>query len=177
MSARAVRFARGHVPSAVARVFLAFGWLLISRPALALLQGCTVSATSVTFASAYDPSNINGLDGTGTITVACSVLALGLFENWDILLNPGINSSGSYTPRKLKDGSTHKMTYNLYTTLGHSTIWGDGATGGTAKVSDGRTLQIGNNSYPYTVYAHVDKLQDQPPGAYNDTITVTLNYN
>ncbi len=159
------------------RAVLACGVLLISRPALALLQGCTVSATSVTFASAYDPSDINGLDGTGTITVACSVLALGLFENWDILLNPGINSSGSYTPRKLKDASTNKLTYNLYTNLGHSSIWGDGVTGGTLKVSDGRTLQIGNNQYPYTVYAHVDALQDRPPGTYNDTITVTLDYN
>ncbi len=165
------------MPSAAAGVSLALGWLLISRPALALLQGCTVSATSVTFASAYDPSDINGLDGTGAITVACSVLALGLFENWDILLNPGTNSGGSFAPRKLKDAATHTLTYNLYTNLGHSSIWGDGVTGGTLKVSDGRSLQIGNNQYPYTVYAHVDALQDRPPGTYSDTITVTLNYN
>jgi spore coat protein U-like protein len=159
------------------RAVLACGLVLISKPALAVLQGCTVSATSVTFASAYDPSNVNGLDGTGTITVSCSVLALGLFENWDILLDPGINSAGSYTPRKLNDGFNHKMTYNLYTNLGHSSVWGDGATSGTLKVSDQRTLQIGNSQYPYTVYAHLDALQDLPPGTYGDTITVTLNYN
>ena len=33
----------------------------------------------------YDPTNVNGRDGVGTITVTCSVLALGLFENWVIL--------------------------------------------------------------------------------------------
>ena len=163
--------------AAVVRAVLACALVLISRPALALLQGCTVSATGVTFASAYDPSNINGLDGTGTITVSCSVLALGLFENWDLFLNPGTHSGGSYTPRKLKDGLSHQMTYNLYTNPGHSIIWGDGVTSGTVKVSDGRSLQIGNNQYPYTVYAHVDALQDLPPGTYGDTITVTLNYN
>jgi spore coat protein U-like protein len=174
MSASVVKAAARSGFAAAARVALVCV-LCLPRPALAVLQTCTVAGTSVTFASAYDPSNVTGLDGTGTITVSCS--GVGLFESWDLILDPGIYSAGSYTPRKLKDGSTHTLTYNLYTNLGHSSIWGDGVTSGTLKVSDGRTLQVGNSQYPYTVYAHVDALQDLPPGAYSDTITVTVNYN
>ncbi len=71
-------------PAAVIARLLGLGALAASQPALALLQSCTVSATTVMF-NTYDPTNVNGRDGVGTITVTCSVLALGLFENWDIL--------------------------------------------------------------------------------------------
>ena len=131
---------------------------------------CNVSATIVPF-GAYNPASAAAKDGTGTVTVTCTVLvALGL--SWTILLSSG--GSGTYTSRQLNNG-TATLNYNLYTTTGRTTIWGDG-TGGTATVSDSVLLAIGTTNFSYTMYGRIPALQDAKAGAYTDSIVATINY-
>jgi spore coat protein U-like protein len=68
------------------------------------------------------------------------------------------------------------LSYNLYTSAAHTTVWGDGS-GSTADVSSSLNwLQIGNASFNYPVYGVIPAGQDRAAGAFIDTITVTVNY-
>lgn len=57
----------------------------------------------------------------------------------------------------------------------HTTVWGDG-TGVTGVVSDNPFLVVGSDSVSYTTYGRLFAGQDRPPGAYSDTIVVTVTY-
>jgi spore coat protein U-like protein len=144
----------------------------LPQTAFALLQSCTVAASAAPFGS-YTPSNPVALAAaSGTVTVTCSVTLVGLLEGWTILLSSG--NSGNYSARQMSVAGK-SLNYNLYTTLAHIQVWGDG-TSGTGTVSDSQLLSIGTNSYPYTVYGSIPALQDQPAGTYTDVIVVTVNY-
>lgn len=104
--------------------------------------------------------------------MTCTAILVGVSASWDILLSTG--SSGSFSPRRLFSGG-NSLLYNLYTSAGRTQVWGDG-TAGTAKVSDSQLLLVGTNQYSYTTYGRIPALQDRAPGAYMDTITVTVNY-
>lgn len=133
---------------------------------------CTVSANPVDFGN-YDVFNSSPLDVAGNVKVSCSLLGLiSLLVNYDILLSTG--SAGSYTPRKMYNGAI-PLTYNLYTTSNHTTIWGDG-TGGTSFINDGYLLGLFTVERDYPVYGRLPAQQDVPAGYYSDSITVTVNY-
>ena len=77
-------------------------------------------------------------------------------------------------------GTGDTLTYNLYTNLAHTTVWGDG-TAGTATV--GNTFNVGGGaggmgSDVQTVYGLIGATQNVLPGAYSTAtpITVTITY-
>lgn len=142
-----------------------------AKEALAL-PDCTVSASSVSFGT-YDVFSSTDLDAAGNVRVSCSLLGLtSLLVNYDILLSTG--TAGSYAPRKMYNG-TYVLAYNLYTTSGRTTVWGDG-TGGTSFINDGYLLGLFTVNRDYPVYGRLPAGQDVPAGFYSDTITVTVNY-
>jgi spore coat protein U-like protein len=145
--------------------------LLASPESFAILQSCNVASSSVAFGN-YNPTSLTALDGTGTVTVSCSVILAGLLASWTISLSTG--TSGTYSPRRMANGAA-VLAYNLYTTAARTSVWGDG-NGGTSVVSDSRTLIVGNNTTQYTMYGRIPTLQDVRAGAYSDTITVAIDY-
>lgn len=132
---------------------------------------CTVSASSTNFGT-YSPFSIPPLDGTGNVQVSCQGL-IGLFVSYDILLSPGLH--GTFANRIMSGGS-YNLSYNLYTSVGRSSIWGDGSSG-TSIVADGYLLLL---LFPvvrnYPVYGRIAAGQNVAPGIYSDTIVVTVNY-
>lgn len=133
---------------------------------------CTVSASSTNF-GAYSPFSISPLDGTGNVQVSCSLIGvISILVNYDILLSAG--ASGTFANR-IMTGGGYNLTYNLYTTAGHSAIWGDGS-GGTASVSDGYLLGLLTTVRNYPVHGRLIAGQNVAPGIYSDTIVVTVNY-
>src|SRR5712691_1136728 len=85
---------------------------------------CSISTSAVNFGS-YDPIGANAaanLDATGTVTVTCTKGA-GL----SIDLGLGANASGA--TRRVNDGGTNYMNYELYSDAGRTTVWGSGASG------------------------------------------------
>jgi spore coat protein U-like protein len=130
-----------------------------------VVNNCTISTTALAFGS-YDPVVAHAstdLDGTGTVTVACtkgatSTIGLGL----------GSNASGS--TRRMTDGSNY-LTYELYQDAGRTTVWGDAGAGlyspGAAPSKAARN---------FTVYGRVASNQDIPAGSYNDTVVATVNF-
>jgi spore coat protein U-like protein len=129
-------------------------------------NNCTISTAALAFGS-YDPVATNAstdLDGTGTVTVACtkgasSTVGLGL----------GSNASGS--TRRMSDGSSNFLTYELYSDSGRTTVWGNSGAGlyspGAAPSKAARN---------FTVYGRVTSNQDVPAGNYADTVLATVNF-
>lgn len=156
----------------------AAGVFLCAFPAQAALLNvsCTTSGSNLVFGN-YAPFSTSATDITGTITVACSatVNLTGGTVSYTIALGAG--NSGSYATRKLNSG-VNTLNYNLYTSSGYGTVWGDG-TGGSVTVSGSGTvsLLVGSFSNDATVYGRIPALQvSTVPGSYNDTITITVTY-
>ncbi|MES2997969.1 MAG: spore coat U domain-containing protein [Pseudomonadota bacterium] len=131
---------------------------------------CSVGTSAVAFGN-YNPTLGTATTATGNVAVTCSALVLGIIS-YVISMNAG--NSGSFAARFMNLTGNH-LNYNLYTQVGHTTIWGNG-TGATVTVSDSYLLILGPNLNNYTVYGLLPALQTIPAGAYTDTITVTVTY-
>ena len=145
------------------RAAAALAALLLLVPASAPAATCGVSATPVAFGT-YPPFSGTPTDSTGTVTVTCIGTA-------NIVIELSTGGSGSYAARQMSNGGIH-LLYQLYTNAARTTVWGNG-TGGTTTVSDRLT---GNSSGNYTVYGRIPAVQGVTPGAYVDTIMVTVSY-
>ncbi len=126
---------------------------------------CTISATAISFGS-YDVFSATALTGTGTITFAC-------LQSKPITVSLSAGNSGSYGTRNLNNGS-NTLQYNLYTTAGLTSVWGDG-TGSTAVYSDSAPPK-NNVNVNVTVFANVPAGQDVVAGTYTDSIIATINF-
>ncbi len=131
-------------------------------------DSCSVTSSSFSFGE-YDPFSPAPVDSTGQVQVACTDGTA-----YQVYLNAGLHSSGSFFPRKMKHGSlSWYLTYNHYTDAARTQVWGDG-TGGTTYIN-GTGQGIGSQ-ITHTVYGRIPALQNVYVGFYSDTITVTVQY-
>lgn len=149
--------------------------LALPLPASALCLGCSCSVSTVPVAfGAYAP--LSGSPGltTGNVSMRCTT-TLGLLLNYSIDLGKGSNST-SFSPRKMASGS-NRLNYDLYTSGAYTTVWGDGSSG-TGRISGSVTLSLLSATIVNsTVYGRIPAGQNLvPPGLYNDTVVVTINY-
>lgn len=135
-----------------------------------VLKNCLVSSANLAFGS-YTP-NTGALTGNSNITVRCTKTT-----PYTVSLNAGTTTGGTLGQRLLANGA-NTLQYNLYTTAGLTTVFGDG-TGGTATAAGtGNGVSVGN-AVTHTVYGSLPDNatnQDATPGSYSDTITVTVTY-
>jgi len=139
--------------------------LLFPVSADALCTSFGVTATALDF-GVYDPEAGAPSTSTATVSIQCGV---GILPEFSVALSTG---GGSYAQRVMAKG-TERLTYNLYADSAHMTVWGDG-TGGTVVQSLSGIITLGSTRY--SVYGLIDPGQYPAPGAYNDTITVTVNF-
>jgi spore coat protein U-like protein len=159
----------------------AMGALLISRDSsviagsatanlpvsVQVASNCTISATAVAFPS-YDPVATHATspdDSTaGAVSIACTKGTTA-----SIGLGLGANASGS--TRRMKDGSTYTINYELYSDAGRTTVWGNASgswlTPAAAPDKNART---------FTVYGRIPGGQDVPASTYTDTVVATVNF-
>jgi spore coat protein U-like protein len=129
-------------------------------------NNCTISTVALAFGS-YDPVAAHAstnLDGTGTVVVACTKGATAT-----IGIGLGGNASGS--TRRMGDGGTNYLTYELYQDSGRTTVWSD-AGAGLLSPSAAPSKAPRN----FTVYGRVTGNQDVPAGNYSDTVVATVNF-
>jgi len=140
--------------------------ILWSSKASALLF-CSVSASSIVAFGSFSPLTGSEVVSTGTITVTCNLLS-----SYTIALSHG--GSGTYSPRRMADGSSHSLDYNLYRDAGYSQLWGDGTNGST--MATGSFLLGGSRNH--TIYGRIllSTQRTAVPGSYSDSITVTVTY-
>ena len=136
---------------------------------------CSVTASTLAFGT-YNPLTGTALDSTTTINVSCTKGVSGPETvNYTIALSTG---SGSYVTRTMSSGA-QVMNYNLDTTTGRTTVWGNG-TGATVTVSNSFSLTNGSptQNLNHTVFGRIPNGQDVGAGSYltGTPITVTVTY-
>jgi len=128
-------------------------------------KNCTVSTSALAFGS-YDPVVANAsanLDGTGTVSVACT-------RGATATVGLGTGGSASGSTRRLNDGAGNFLNYELYSDSGRSAVWNSGA--GTLSLSAAPSRA----SRDFTVYGRIAGNQDVPAGTYGDTVVATVNF-
>lgn len=145
--------------------------LATSGPATAIT--CVASATTTAF-GVYTPTSGSAADTTGSVTVTCDPVLAALFFNFTVQLSAG--SGGSFSPRRMFSGGS-SLNYQLYRNAARSEIWGSGS-GGTFNQLGGIWLSVVFPvSQVFTVYGRMPAGQTAAaPGAYTDSITVTVIY-
>lgn len=131
---------------------------------------CSVATTAVTFGN-YNPISATATTANGNVAVTCSALVI-FTASYVISMAKG--NSATYTPRFMNLAGVH-LNYNLYTTAGFASIWGDG-TGGTVTVSDSYTAIGLSETRNYTPFGQIPALQTIGAGTYTDTVLVTVTY-
>ncbi|TMJ61234.1 MAG: spore coat U domain-containing protein [Alphaproteobacteria bacterium] len=130
---------------------------------LTINAGCNVSSSPVAFpAQTVLTSAVNQ---TGNISVTCTNTT-----PYNVGLDKGAGSGASVTNRLMTGPSSATVAYGLYTDTGHSTNWGN--TVGTDTVAG-----TGNGSaQSLTVYGQIGAQTTPQPGAYADTVNVTVTF-
>ncbi|WP_372015131.1 Csu type fimbrial protein [Pseudoxanthomonas sp. 10H] len=123
---------------------------------------CYIStATDLDFGSVVNLASAR--DQTSTISVRCPA-----GTNYRIGLNYGVNSTGGTVRRLLGPGGNY-LTYLLYRNSSRSQLWGNATSNDVTQTGD-------NTVQNFTVYGRVPAQAIGAPGAYSDTVTVTLTY-
>jgi spore coat protein U-like protein len=131
-------------------------------------DSCSISAGALTF-GAYDTVSGLAVDGSAALTVACTS-----GSSAEITLGQGDNADTGSTDaaplRRMSDGATSFLSYQLYQDAGHLTGWGN--TSGTSVAYEASSAAPSTVS----VYGSVDAGQDVPAGAYTDTVVATITF-
>jgi spore coat protein U-like protein len=132
-------------------------------------NNCFIDSASVLAFGAYDPSLGTPLDGTSNIVVRCTNKT-----PFALSLNAGTTTGGTFANRLMTNG-TDTLQYNLYTTTGRTTVWGDGTASTSTIAGTGSGLSAGQTKTS-TVYGRIPSQPDAAVGSYTDTVTVTITY-
>jgi len=137
-------------------------------PAAARAQTCTFASGPSTLSfGAYDPGATGPTDSSSTFSYVCTSA-----RARPVLIELSTGGGGAFNPRQLSSGG-ERLAYGLYSDSTRSTIWGDG-TGGSQSVS---SVPVGPaHGATLTIYGRIATGQWVAPGAYTDSITVTLNF-
>ena len=129
-------------------------------------SNCAVSTSPIAFGN-VDVTSGSNVDGTGGISVTCTSGTA-----WAASADAGLGTGASLVTRKMANGA-NLLDYALYTDSARSNVWGDGAEGATATLSDTGT----GAAQSKTIYGRVPSGQTSlPAGEYLDTVTVTVTY-
>jgi spore coat protein U-like protein len=132
---------------------------------LGLHAGAALGACDVSF-SLVDFGRVDlarGGEITGRVTVACDRP-----RRFELAASAG---QGRFGQRLMRGPGGTPLAYNLYVDPARTRIWGDGVHAGTSTIggrSDGR------RRVDLAVYGRVWGRQSVAPGAYSDTVSITV---
>lgn len=127
-----------------------------------VVNACDVSASNLAFGN-YDPISLVARDATTTINVICTLGA-----GYSLRLNAGLNGGGVVANRKMASGA-NQLSYNLYTDVLRTVVWGNDALTGVSGTGTGLSV-------PTLVYGRIPAQQTVGAASFTDTITVTLEF-
>lgn len=130
---------------------------------LTINAGCNVSATSVAFPT--QTVLASAVNQTGSVIVTCTNTT-----PYNVGLDQGGGSGASVTGRLMTGPSSATVGYGLYQDSGHSTNWGN--TVGT----DTQSGSGNGSAQNLTVYGQIPAQTTPAPGAYADTVSVTVTF-
>jgi spore coat protein U-like protein len=139
---------------------------------------CSITTTGTNF-GAYDPFATLADDTTATITVTCTYVGPGgaTAVNYSIAVSNGLYGSSAAT-RSMGAGVAH-LAYNVYLDAARAQILGTGVGStvvATGSLSVGPGVGNGTRTATHTFYGRASVAQDVEPGAYADSLVLTLTY-
>ncbi len=160
-------------PTLLASRLLMLPMLLLALAGPAVAATCGVTAVPLAF-GVYSPGSLIANTSTGTVMVTCLAAPTAVLQSYQLTLSTG--ASASYATRKLVSGS-RTINYQLHSDPAMLFVWGDGSAG-TVAVNGSLLLSVVSPaSASHTVYGRMPASQSAAyPGAYLDTVTVTIVY-
>jgi spore coat protein U-like protein len=132
-----------------------------------VVDNCTISTAAISFGD-YDALSANPLDQTGSVTITCTTGAAATIK-----LGQGSNATAGSTDsapqRRLTNGSSGFLSYQIYQDGARSTVWGNTAGSGVSETGNG-AAQV------KTVYGRIPPGQNLPTGAYSDTVVAEVAF-
>jgi spore coat protein U-like protein len=159
---------------------LTLGVILVAAPAFAatsanveisatVVSSCSITALPVAFGN-YDALSATPKDATGSVDVACSVGSLP--KIWlDQGLHADTGSTADAPVRRMINGLTNFLSYQLYQETTHTLVWG-----GTDLTSPAAIPATGLTAVTSTIYGRVSVNQTSTVGSYSDTVVATVNF-
>jgi spore coat protein U-like protein len=136
-----------------------------------VLDTVNITPTAIVFGN-YSPTAATATSLLERVTVSCGLLNIDLLPSFTVALSFGDHASG--TQRRMAQGASDFLKYNIYTTAAaNAPIWGDG-TGGSQTMSYSNNLSLGSINLDGTALLPVS--QFVKPGGYSDTVTVTVTF-
>jgi spore coat protein U-like protein len=133
---------------------------------------CTVTTTTVAFGT-YNAGAVSPTDASGAVTATCTS-----GTTYTVALDAGANagSAGDVTTRRMTDGSSHFLPYQIYLDSSHTTIWGGGLNGSSINPTSS-TFSGNGTAQGYTAYGRLTAGNYVTAGSYTDTVVATVTYN
>ena len=149
--------------TAVPRPVLAGSKATTLGVSLTINAACTVSAAPIIFSA---QSVLGGAVGqTGAVVVTCTNIS-----PYNIQFDQGAGASATVTNRQMTGPASATVSYALYRDAAHTLNWGK--TNGTDTLAG-----TGNGTaQTLTVYGLVTAQSTPAPGAYADTVNVTVSF-
>ena len=133
-----------------------------------VLKACNVSATALAFGN-YTPG-AGAIAGTSAINVGCTK-----GTPYTMSVGTGSTAGGTISQRLMTNG-TGSLQYNVYTSSTYTTLLGDGTAGSSKVAGTGSGLASPQITTVYGQVPDVATNQVATPGAYTDTLTVSVAY-
>jgi spore coat protein U-like protein len=122
------------------------------------------------------PMPFGAYDGTAAKTTSQD-LKVRCTKNLPYTVKLSGGAANSFAPRKLNDGGSNTLEYNLFSDGGRTSVWGDGV-GASAVPGVGNGMGVAS-AVTHTIFAELfNSLANQaaPVGNYADTIAVEVAY-
>jgi spore coat protein U-like protein len=139
-----------------------------------IILGCTCSVAATDMAmTPVQP--LAGVAGTGVsdVTVDCTHV-IDLFPSLVVKFDAGDN--GTIANRRMKNLAGDLLDYNIYASTSYATILGDGAGGFPGLTLSGGVLTLGHWTATGHAYGRAPAVVSAKPGAYEDEITVRIDW-
>lgn len=134
-------------------------------PAASVSANCLVSTANALAFPAFAPGS-GSQNASTTLGVKCTTST-----PFHIGLNAGTGSGATTTTRYMTSG-TNKLAYQLFTDANHTINWGNNPGSDTV---DGTGLGLATE-ITKTIYGQIPSQPNAVPGAYRDTVTITVTY-
>jgi spore coat protein U-like protein len=151
----------------IRRNILAASTLVLLAAGAALPQAALAGTATTTLGVSFPAQTVlaSAVSQSGSISVTCTNTT-----PYNVGLDKGAGSGASVSNRLMTGPSSATVAYGLFQDSGHATNWGN--TIGT----DTETGTGNGNAQTLNVYGHIAAQTTPQPGAYADTVNVTVTF-
>ena len=139
---------------------------------ITITASCSINAATLDFGSNAGTALLSAnVDASTTVSVTCTN-----GSPYSIGMDNGANVN--VTQRRMKNGASNYLNYNLYTDAPRTSAWTTAASSSTCTTANSCALGAGTGSaQSVSIYGRVPIVATAPTaGVYTDTVVMTITY-